>query len=617
MSMQIPLAVVGFLVPIGIVSLTYAIYQEMTDVAESMDEDSKAYDAYVNSPVPTYQSIYMFNLTNYEDILRGKRPIVTELGPYVFKTVTQRNSSWYHDLVETTEVNAYYFEPNMSKGTLDDTIFTIDLYAITLLDMLQEKPHLKNISGNMTVFFNMTVRKLLYEGYEENNEWADILRFPGSLVSYLRPNNGSITKYQVYTGRSGRSKDTNAYYSWQNSKTLNYFKPACSNLDGTNGEFYQPTLYPPLIVKIFRRSLCKPWRLYLKDRFLRLGEPIVRYKALADLFSETGDPALDSCYSPNPTHRQGTFDATLCYMQDHNLTRYASQVILSSPHFLNGDPTLTQQISGLAPNEYEHGFYIDVHAVVFTLLLLMACGCLVLERFVPQLVRIIATTSRAWRKYSRAFQKTAHASYAEGLYVQYYQCRAVPERRPPYCRRTWAVRVPDMSWGGDQLLFDESHTLYFAPELSNGTLDSEIVTVDIVVASVIQMIDELPKKLQLLAKLIIQWRSILCKYKVRELLYDGYCHFWAKIGKIIQPELPMINGKVGFLLGGNASNNGSYTAFSRAFGHASKISMITSLANRTTISYYDRPCNQYSGTSRKQKDGTHNDVVVFAEECFR
>lgn len=52
----------------------------------------------------------------------------------------------------------------MSKGTLDDTIFTIDLYAITLLDMLQEKPHLKNISGNMTVFFNMTVRKLLYEG---------------------------------------------------------------------------------------------------------------------------------------------------------------------------------------------------------------------------------------------------------------------------------------------------------------------------------------------------------------------------------------------------------------------------------------------------------------------
>lgn len=72
---------------------------------------------------------------------------------------------------------------------------------------------------------------------------------------------------------------------------------------------------------------------------------------------------LFSCYSPNPTHRQGTFDATLCYMQDHNLTRYASQVILSSPHFLNGDPTLTQQISGLAPNEYEHGFYIDVHAV--------------------------------------------------------------------------------------------------------------------------------------------------------------------------------------------------------------------------------------------------------------
>lgn len=108
-------AVVGFLVPIGIVSLTYAIYQEMTDVAESMDEDSKAYDAYVNSPVPTYQSIYMFNLTNYEDILRGKRPIVTELGPYVFKWVTQISIKlrYYTKLYEAHTMEQKLFRTNL------------------------------------------------------------------------------------------------------------------------------------------------------------------------------------------------------------------------------------------------------------------------------------------------------------------------------------------------------------------------------------------------------------------------------------------------------------------------------------------------------------------------
>lgn len=68
----------------------------------------------------------------------------------------------------------------------------------------------------------------------------------------------------------------------------------------------------------------------------------------------------------------------------------------------------------------------------------------------------------------------------------FYMCVSLRGR---YFLYTWLCRrgtiwAKDMSWGGDQLLFDESHTFYFAPELSNGTLDGEIVTVDIVVASV-------------------------------------------------------------------------------------------------------------------------------------
>lgn len=40
-------------------------------------------------PFPSTLKIYMFNVENPQEILKGAKPVVREMGPYVYKYVVQ------------------------------------------------------------------------------------------------------------------------------------------------------------------------------------------------------------------------------------------------------------------------------------------------------------------------------------------------------------------------------------------------------------------------------------------------------------------------------------------------------------------------------------------------
>lgn len=42
-------------------------------------------DMYLKIPFPLTFNIYLFNVTNPDDVLKGKTPVVQEVGPYVFE----------------------------------------------------------------------------------------------------------------------------------------------------------------------------------------------------------------------------------------------------------------------------------------------------------------------------------------------------------------------------------------------------------------------------------------------------------------------------------------------------------------------------------------------------
>lgn len=46
---------------------------------------SAKWDSWKEVPIPVFQQIYIFNVTNSEDVLKGEKPILEELGPYVYQ----------------------------------------------------------------------------------------------------------------------------------------------------------------------------------------------------------------------------------------------------------------------------------------------------------------------------------------------------------------------------------------------------------------------------------------------------------------------------------------------------------------------------------------------------
>lgn len=43
------------------------------------------FDSWVNPPFPIYFKVWMWNLTNADDVLKGAKPNVTQVGPYTYR----------------------------------------------------------------------------------------------------------------------------------------------------------------------------------------------------------------------------------------------------------------------------------------------------------------------------------------------------------------------------------------------------------------------------------------------------------------------------------------------------------------------------------------------------
>ena len=93
--------------------------------------------------VTIYQSFYIFNLTNPEEVESGAAgPKVTEHGPYTYRLDRQKMANslvWRADgTLEYLQHSAYYFEPSMSSGSESDVFTTANLGYIGALNKMRD-----------------------------------------------------------------------------------------------------------------------------------------------------------------------------------------------------------------------------------------------------------------------------------------------------------------------------------------------------------------------------------------------------------------------------------------------------------------------------------------------
>lgn len=106
-----------------------SIFQEM-----QLKKGSLNYDNWIETPIPMYAKFMMFNWTNAHDIqATNYKPILTEVGPYVFLEKHTRVNITFHsenDTVSYDQIRTWHFMPDMSTGSLDDNITNANVIAV-------------------------------------------------------------------------------------------------------------------------------------------------------------------------------------------------------------------------------------------------------------------------------------------------------------------------------------------------------------------------------------------------------------------------------------------------------------------------------------------------------
>ncbi|VDP92014.1 unnamed protein product [Echinostoma caproni] len=91
---------------------------------------SAVYANWIKPTVPIYFSVYLFNLTNLDDVLKGAAPRLQEVGPYVYRETRERYDLEFPDenppsVVRFKHRIFYHYVPEMSVAPPEEGLITI------------------------------------------------------------------------------------------------------------------------------------------------------------------------------------------------------------------------------------------------------------------------------------------------------------------------------------------------------------------------------------------------------------------------------------------------------------------------------------------------------------
>jgi len=367
---------------------------------------SQTFEMWRKPPVHPVIKVYVYNVTNADEFLNvlapgeeREKPILDELGPFVYVETWEKVNLTFHDNGTLTynQQKVYRFDPEQSVGSEDDTVVVpnipmlsatsqskhaarfLRLAMASIMDILKVKP-----------FVEVSVGQLLW-GYED-----PLLKLAKDVVP--KEQKLPYEEFGLLYGKNGTSRDNMTVFTGAtdirmfaaldkfNGRTHlpHWTTEGCNRLTGgSDGSLFPPRIQPDTILHVFDKDMCRQLPLVFKKQVEgKGGVKAYRFgpdhRAFADPEHEPENKCFcPSSYSTNTTSSSnhtsttsmptvsthsttsgqcaphGTFNVSLC--------QYDSPVLLSFPHFYMGDPRLREAVHGMdEPDADRHEFYIDV-----------------------------------------------------------------------------------------------------------------------------------------------------------------------------------------------------------------------------------------------------------------
>lgn len=344
-----------------------------------------AWNRYTGSSVPIHVKLYMFNVTNPEEVAQGAKPKLVQVGPF---SLTERrrkdivNISPDNKTLDYRLIRTYMYEANESVP-LDQIITAPNAPAFSAFFEAEQKRIDENPAANPTaVVSQYLANETLYISHKAEDwlfkgislDWLNSLNEDGVVLDdqpidnkfgiYYKKNDtwdpvadGTMT---ISTGADGDMTNIGRVLKWNKKTETSFWRgKSCNAVRGTDGQFFHPFVQKDERLEIFAPDLCRTLAIeYIKTTSIRSIE-LYRFGISSSFFKPIDYNEETKCFCVKRSHEAKQKFCKLAGVVDVSTCR-RKPVVLSTPHFYNGDPSLRQAVEGLAPSAANHDTFIDI-----------------------------------------------------------------------------------------------------------------------------------------------------------------------------------------------------------------------------------------------------------------
>ncbi|CAH8674936.1 unnamed protein product [Schistosoma rodhaini] len=325
---------------------------------------SEIFDNWKSPSVPVYFSIYLYNLTNPEEVLNGGRPRFDEVGPYVYREDRQRNNVEFSEESPPKTVKyqhriLYYFQPELSVGPDDQGIVTsLDLVTVAI-NNLPEYLKIAFFLYTFNAFVSKTPREIIW-GYEDplmsaclSYGTCDTDR-AGLMVT---KNGTKVSDFVIDTGAYNIS-NVGKVLRYNGETSLNYWHTDYANMiNGTDGSVIRPGLQMSSRIFFFVPDFCRSfhsdavgWATATHDS----GVHLLRFASHPEQSQNATVNPLNAAFCPKKKAGPDCPPTGMIPLSPCSNPRIAVPIFACQPHFLGADPSIRAAMDGIREPDVKH-----------------------------------------------------------------------------------------------------------------------------------------------------------------------------------------------------------------------------------------------------------------------
>ncbi|XP_038213420.1 sensory neuron membrane protein 2-like [Zerene cesonia] len=358
-----------------------------------LDKSSEMFEKWRKLPMPLHFKVYLFNVTNVDDIMAGRKPVLNEVGPFVYKEYRERTILGYgdNDTIEYTMKKTFVYDKEASGGLSDDQEVTIINYSymnaiLTAHDLMPGIIGLLNsamgafFSSEVVPFVQVKAKDLFFDGIYLNcalNHSALALicgKIKADTPPVMRPsedkngfyfsmfnhlNNTDLGPYSMVRGTENIG-DLGRIVAYKNQSNMPQWKdPYCGMINGSDGSIFPPVDGDNIPQKLytFEAEVCRSFSATYVGRREVYNMSALYYEIDKMAFAAKSANPGNKCFCQK--NWSSKHDGCLMMGLMNLMPCKGAPAILSLPHFyLASEELLDYFDGGIKPDHDKHTSFV-------------------------------------------------------------------------------------------------------------------------------------------------------------------------------------------------------------------------------------------------------------------